>query len=404
MRNRGRKKTRADTSRDASKSTMAYLFSNDISDILLPEGYLPLSKNEQIIRCANILADMVSSMTIMLMENGENGDKRVKNELSKMIDVTPCRFMDRKNFIFKIVRDMVMTGNSVVYPIVGENGWISELVTWEADSVSFRGNETGYKIIYKGNEYAHDEVLHFVLVPDSGEPWRGEGYKKAIISSVKTLVQAKATKKGFLESKWKPSMIISVQADIEEMKDKAFRKNILGSYTDTTEEGEPWLIPTGEIDVKTVQPLSLKDLAVQESIELDVKEIACAIGIPPFLVGAGTFDVDEFNGFIATKVMAFAEIIQQQMTRKLLLNPKWYFKMNPKSLMQYKLAEQFSFVSGMVKTGMMSRNQGRAEFDYSPADTDGMNEYNVLENFIPVGMIGQQKKLVGIGGGENGTE
>ena len=61
-----------------------------------------------------------------------------------------------------------------------------------------------------------------------------------------------------MRSKWKPSLIISIQADTEELQDKELRKKILGSYTDTTEAGEPWLIPAGEIDIKTVQPLTLK--------------------------------------------------------------------------------------------------------------------------------------------------
>ena len=58
-----------------------------------------------------------------------------------------------------------------------------------------------------------------------------------------------------------------------------------------------------------------------------------------------------------------------------------------------------TFVTEMVKDGMLNRNEGRAEFDYSPVDDEAMNEYNVLENYIPVGKVGEQKKLKG---GENG--
>ena len=37
------------------------------------------------------------------MENGDDGDIRLKNELSKKIDVYPNQYMIRKNFIYKIV-------------------------------------------------------------------------------------------------------------------------------------------------------------------------------------------------------------------------------------------------------------------------------------------------------------
>ena len=73
-------------------------------------------------------------------------------------------------------------------------------------------------------------------------------------------------------------------------------------------------------------------------------------------------------------------------------------KFNSKSLKQYNLTERMSFVTEMVKDGMLNRNEGRVEFDYSPVDDPAMNEYIVLENYIPVGKVGDQKKLKG---GEN---
>ena len=49
----------------------------------------------------------------------------------------------------------------------------------------------------------------------------------------------------------------------------------------------------------------------------------------------------------------------------------------------------------------MSRNEGRCELDYAPVDQQGMDEFIVLENFIPVAKVGDQKKLKQ-GGEKNG--
>lgn len=204
---------------------------------------------------------MVSSMTIMLMENGENGDIRIKNELSKKIDVYPNKNMTRKNFIYKIVSDMVLTGNSVVYPEI-VNGLIDNFEILKADSVYFHEKGNSYIIRYHNRDFAPDEVLHFALIPDVDYPFKGQGFSKAIKETVNNLLQANATKTGFLKSKWKPSMIISINSDVQELQNEEQREKILGSYVKSTNVGEPWLIPVGEIDVKTIQPLTLNDLAI----------------------------------------------------------------------------------------------------------------------------------------------
>lgn len=338
-------------------------------------------------------------MTIMLMENREGGDVRIKNELSRKLDITPNRYMTRMNFIQRVVMDMCIYGNAVVYPKM-KNGYLESLDPWEASAVSFHAKGDGYEICYGGQTFRPDEVLHFAWNPDDQEPFRGLGVAPQIKGTVENLMQENATKSAFLRSKWKPSMIISIQADVTELQDPELRQNILGSYARETEMGEPWVIPAGEIDLKTIQPLTLQDLAIQDGITLDKKELAAGIGVPGFLVGVGTFSREEHNHFIGTKIMEVATNIQQEFTRKLVTSPQWYVKLNQKSLMQYSLTEKKDFVNGMVANGMLTRNEGRAEFDYAPVDNPGMNDYIILENYIPVEQSGDQKKLKG--GGKDG--
>jgi HK97 family phage portal protein len=369
-----------------------WLQGEDAKNVLVPAGYLPITKNEEIRKCIHKIADLVSSMTIMLMENGTDGDIRLKNELSKKIDVYPNNYMVRKNFIYKIVSDMISTGNSVVMPKV-QDGLLDNLTIWDINNVSFYGNTESYYIQYRMQKFDPDEVLHFVLIPDDLLPYKGQGFIPIVKDTIANIVQANATKTGFLQSKWRPSLIIKVESDAEGMQIKEEREKILNSYVGDTESGEPWIIPASEIDVKEVRPLSLQDLAIQESIELDKKAVASAFGVPAFMMGVGNFNRDEYNNFISSVIMPIAKVIEQEMTKKLVYAPTWYFRFNAKSLMQYNLGELTTHVKEMVAGGMMNRNEGRNSFDLSPVD--GLNEFVVLENYIPVQDVGNQKKLKG---------
>lgn len=378
------------------KQKRSILLANNESwqDVISSDLYTPLSKNEEILNCVYKIADLVSNMTIMLMQNDKNGDIRVKNELSKKIDINPNHLTTRKQFIFRIVTDMCVYGNSICYPIY-EGEHLKDLIVWDMTQVEISETlkDGSYYITYGGYQYYPNELLHFVLYPRSDCYWKGSGILLLLKNTIENLTQANTTKKAFLKSKWKPSLIISVNSDVETLQTEVGRDKILNSYISDNEQGKPWLIPAGEIDIKTIQPLTLNDLAIQDSITLDKKIVASAIGLPSFLVGVGDFNMNEYNNFISTKIMSFANIIQQELTKKLLYSPNLYFKMNIKSLMQYNIADKMKFVHEMVTTGLLSRNEARCEFDYAPVDVDGMNDYNVLENYIPVNKLGEQKKL-----------
>lgn len=369
-----------------------WLCGESAKDLLCPPGYVKLSNNAEVRTCAHIIADLVSSMTIMLMENGETGDKRIKNELSKKMDVTPNRYMTRKNFIYKIVSTMILEGegNAIAYPDM-KDGYLDNLYLWKMNKVLFDCSDIEYIVRYNNIPFSPDELLHFVLIPSEDTPFKGEGYARILKDTVVNIAQANATKTGFLSSKWKPSLIIKVNSDAEELQDKTKRDQLLDTYVGNSEAGKPWIIPADEIDVKEIRPLTLNDLAIQEGIELDKKAVASAFGVPAFLVGVGDFNKDEFNNFISTKISSIAQNIQQEFTRKLLLDPKWYFKFNPKSLMQYDINELTDMTSQLVASGSINRNEQRGYFDLAPVE--GLDEYVVLENFIPVSKVGDQKKL-----------
>ena len=233
--------------------------------------------------------------------------------------------------------------------------------------------------------------MHFVYNPDPVYLWRGQGVTVTLRAIAENLRQADKTKNAFMSSEWKPSVIVKVDGMTEEMADPEKRAELVKDYVSPATPGAPWVIPGEVFDVKEVRPLSLNDLAIKDSIELDKRTVASVIGVPAFLLGVGAFNRDEWNNFVQTKIRAIALSIQQELTRGLILNPDWYWQMNFWSLMDYDLKAISDVLLAGSDRGFVNGDEWRDRVHMNPA---GLKEYRVLENYIPWEMSGQQKKLI----------
>lgn len=361
-------------------------------------GYTDLAHNPEICAAVDRIASLIGSMTIYLMQNTDGGDVRVKNGLSRVVDIEPNEYMGRSNFIQWIVKTMLLDGrgNAVVLPKT-RKGLLKRLDPIPSAFVSFvEYGERSYKISISGKEYDPKDVLHFAINPDSYYPWKGTGYNVALADVANNLKQAASTEKGFMQSEWKPSLIVKVDAMIDEFSSPEGRAKLLDEFASSNKAGEPWLIPAEQFSVEQVRPLTLSDLALADFVKLDKTTVATILGVPPFVLGVGEFKRDEWNNFISSRIMPVAQILEQELSRKLLYSPDFFFRFNVRSLYNYSLEETIKAGAEMVDRMAMTRNEWRSWIGLPPSE--GMDELLALENYIPVDRLGDQKKLNG--GGE----
>lgn len=375
------------------KRSVAFV-TNDGWETLECAGYTSLAHNPEITTAVDTIARLIGSMTIHLMENTEHGDIRVRNELSRKVDIDPNQYMTRSAFVQWIVKTMMLdgNGNAVVYPET-RRGILRDLRPVPAVFASFVQDGWGYKVIIDGRQYGPDDVLHFVLNPGSFYPWLGEGYRVALSDVANNLKQAAATEKGFMSSKWKPSIIVKVDSLTDEFSSPEGRRKLLEDYVETTEAGEPWMIPADQFSVEQVRPLTLSDLALADFVQLDKRTVAAILGVPPFVLGVGDFHREAWNNFISSTIMPIARMIEQELTRKLLVSPNCFFRFNVRSLYNYELRDMAQVADDQFVRGIMTGNEVRDWIGMPPLD--GLNELVILENYIPRGMIGDQNKLNG---------
>lgn len=383
-----------------SVSGVAWLVGSGPGDDICVPGYTSLDKNPEIVTACRKIAELVGMLTIHILENTENGDKRIINELSAKIDIDPNPLMTRKNFIEALVMNMLLYGKGNAFCLVntaaGENGarYIGSLVPVPASKATINPSIDGYSytVTINGRVYDPDDLLHFRFNPDKDYLWKGTGINALVRDLADNLKQAGATEKAFFSSKWKPSMIVKVDALTEEFASKEGRKKLLESYIESSNAGDPWLIPAEQFQVEQVRPLSLADLALADNVKLDKQAVAAIVGVPAFLLGVGEYNKSEWNAFINSTVRSVTMALEQEMTKKLILSPKWYIHFNIMSLYDWDLQTISTVFCALADRGFVTGNEVRDRIGMSPAD--GLDEFRVLENYIPGDMSGLQNKLV----------
>ena len=387
-----KRKNRGNQIRDADKRSAAWLLADAAYDTLCVSGYTRLSENPEVLMAVNKLAGLIGSMTIHLMANSDGGDVRIKNALSRKLDIEPNRYMTRMTLVSWIVRTLLLygDGNAVVLPKTS-GGYLEDLVPIPPSRISFASDGGyGYRILIDGVAHDSGQLLHFVLNPDPVQPWRGMGLRVALKDVAANLKQAAATKKGFLEDKWKPSVIIKVDSWAEELRTPEGRDNYLRGFG-TDDPGKPMVIPADGMDVIQVKPLTLNDLAINDSVSLDKRTVAAILGVPPYVVGVGAFNREEWNSFINNTVLPLVKGLEQELTRKLLISEDLFFRMNPWALYAYDVQNLASIGMNMAARGLMLGNEVRDWLGLEPKE--GLNTLKILENFISLDKIDDQLKL-----------
>ena len=376
------------------KRSSGWITTTEVFNDLCCKGYTRLSDNPEIQTACLRIAELIGSMTIYLMENTPDGDRRIINELSRKIDIEPNGNMTRSHWMTANVMNMLLygKGNGICVPHTYE-GILQSLEPISASRVSFRpeGNSyREYRVLIDGTARDPNNLMHFVYNPDPIYLWKGRGVTVTLKDIANNLKQAQKTENAFMSSEWKPSIIVKVDALSDEFATPSGRQKLLDSYVKPSQTGEPWLIPAEQFDVEQVRPLTLADLAIKDTVELDKKTVAAVIGVPAFLLGVGEFNRLEWNNFVQTKVRAIALNIQQEMTRCLIISPKWYLLLNYWSLMDYDLKATSDILLAGSDRGFVNGDEWRDRMNLPPA---GLKEYKVLENYIPYDKSGDQKKL-----------
>lgn len=363
------------------------------SDLATIPGYTRLSECPEIVNGCRKIAETLGGMTLHLIANTAQGDKRVINELSRKLDITPNKNMTRKPFIEAVIMNLLLygDGNSVIIPKTS-GGLLESLDIARPALTSFEEKpDGGYIVIYNGIRYQSDEVIHIRLNPDPYYTWKGQGITLTAKQTADSLKRAGIMTNDYLTKQYKPSLIVKIDASDEGFTSPEGRRKILNEYFESSKAGEPWLLPMEQFEVQDFKPLTLQDLAISDQVK-DLRKFAAAVlGVPEFLLGVGSYNKDEWNNFINSTIRNLALTIQQELTAKLITSPKMYCRFNIWSLLDYSLPDIANTYGKFYDQGIVTGNEVRDRLGLEPRPE--LDEPRILENYIPLDKSGEQKKL-----------
>lgn len=388
-RNRGHPES--SLNREADTVLQVRGISLDKSEAWCPVGYTKLSDVPEIKAGIRKIAELMSVMPLHLLENTSQGNVRVNNELSRKLDVTPCKYLSRPQWITNVVKDMILNGNSFGIPVF-KGRLLDYIIPVTTGGNIIQNGMDDYAVIIDGITYDPDEILHFSYNAEPECPWRGCGLKTELRGVIGALAQARKTAKTIMERPM-PAIAVRTYNLGEDLSTSEGRREIADRFISSVDAGTPWVISAENFELQQIKPMSLSDLAIRDDIEINTRAAAAILGVPAYVLGVGEFKQDEYNNFVSTKLLPLAVLIEQELTRKLINSPSYFIRFSNRQLYSYTMEERLNFSTELYDRGILSGNEVRMDFDLEPVE--GLDERKVLENYIPIDMTGKQKKLNG---------
>lgn len=351
--------------------------SNNISASLLFGGY---TKKNAIGLSAFFSATNLISNSIALMpvsENQLNDNKRTVVENSNITPLFYNMFLTKFNVFKKIVEDVILKGNAYLYINRDEAGHPKSLTYLRPSQVAIQYNELTqdlYYLVTSSNKVTKKKILdkdmcHFVMHSNDGV----NGL--SIISyATRTIDSANATEqsaKQFFDSGCSINGIVRLKNPIVSDKQRnEIRQNWSQIHGGDNCSGVCVLSGVEDFTPITSDPNKSQML---ETRRFNITEVARWFNINPILLGdlshTAYNDIEAANiEFVQHTLLPWIEMLQNELTRKLIVNKKRYIDLDENVLLKSNKTNMANFCKTLVTGGIMTPNEARAQLGLNPMD------------------------------------
>lgn len=351
--------------------------SSNISTSLLFGGY---TKKNAIGLSAFFAATNLISNSIALMpisENQLNDNKRTVVENSNITPLFYNMFLTKFNVLKKIVEDVILKGNAYLYITRDEAGHPKSLTYLRPSQVAIQYNELTqdlYYLVTSSNKVSKKKIqdkdmCHFVMHSNDGV----NGL--SILSyATRTIDSANATEqsaKQFFDGGCSINGIIRLKNPIVSDKQRnEIRQNWSQIHGGDNCSGVCVLSGVEDFTPITSDPNKSQML---ETRRFNITEIARWFNINPILLGdlshTSYSDIEQANiEFVQHTLLPWIEMLQNELTRKLIVNRKRYIDLDENTLLKSNKTNMANYCKTLVSGGIMSPNEARIQIGLNPME------------------------------------
>ena len=351
--------------------------SSNISTSLLFGGY---TKKNAIGLSAFFAATNLISNSIALMpisENQLNDNKRTVVENSNITPLFYNMFLTKFNVLKKIVEDVILKGNAYLYINRDEDGHPKSLTYLRPSQVAIQYNELTqdlYYLVTSSNKVSKKKILdkdmcHFVMHSNDGV----NGL--SILSyATRTIDSANATEqsaKQFFDGGCSINGIIRLKNPIVSDKQRnEIRQNWSQIHGGDNCSGVCVLSGVEDFTPITSDPNKSQML---ETRRFNITEVARWFNINPILLGdlshTSYSDIEQANiEFVQHTLLPWIEMLQNELTRKLIVNRKRYIDLDENTLLKSNKTNMANYCKTLVSGGIMTPNEARIQIGLNPME------------------------------------
>ena len=342
-------------------------------------------------KCVTIRAGTISKMPIHTFMRTENGKKRVQNDVSYLLEVSPNRLTTPSQMKKMISIDIDLWGDS--YILIEKNRKeLKRLEPWRTQITLMSDGSLRYKynspISLEEEIYTDEEVMHF---KDFGTD--GIKGKSKIQLARETLNNMKSSNKllsKYYQNGTLAKGILTHPATLGEEAKDSIKKAWREANTGLNNAYDIPVVDSG-LEYKDIS-MSFEDAQFLNLTKFSVEEMARFFNVPPYMVGI--MDGAKFNNvqsqamdFISNSIQPQLTDIEEEMDYKLFYTGEKkkgiYVKFNMSAAMRSDDISRANYYKIMKEQGVYSINDILEKEDMNTIGENGDIHWSNL-NFVPL--------------------